>query len=188
VWTLVETSRHEKDGTQDQHGNHASGQKTAAVTSHEIHHVGSRKWLIVRPKRIASTPSSNRPGAGNLILLCLVYCPLKQSAHFGNGENAMARFSQPRSAFGPEALARLKPIFDDVWKELISEGVFELPSFDEGSTRTRLAYKVLTFASTDWTETQMRQLLLRAFRNEVARLRRAKSLGRQSPCAGLIPA
>ena len=82
----------------------------------------------------------------------------------------MARFSQPRSAFGPEALARLKPIFDDVWKELISEGVFELPSFDEGSTRTRLAYKVLTFASTDWTEIQMRQLLLRAFRNEVARL------------------
>ena len=175
--TLVETSRHEKDGTKDQHGNHASGQKTAAVTSHEIHHVGSRKWLIVRPKRIASSPSSNRPVAGNLILLCLVYCPLKQSAHFGNGENAMARFSRPRSAFGPEALARLKPIFDDVWKELISEGVFEVPSFDVGSTRTRLAYKVLTFAATDWTEIQMRQLLLRAFRNEVARIQRAKSLG-----------
>jgi hypothetical protein len=52
----------------------------------------------------------------------------------------MARFSQPRSAFGPEALAQLKPIFDDVWKELVSEGVFELPAFDEeGSTRTRLA-------------------------------------------------
>ena len=100
----------------------------------------------------------------------------------------MARFSKPRSAFGPEALARLKPIFDDVWKELISEGVFEVPSFDEGSTRTRLAYKVLTFASTDWTELQMRQLLLRAFRNEVARLRRAKSLRHQSLCAGLIPA
>jgi hypothetical protein len=33
----------------------------------------------------------------------------------------MARFSQPRSAFGPEALAQLKPIFDDVWKELVSE-------------------------------------------------------------------
>ena len=93
----------------------------------------------------------------------------------------MARFSQSRSAFGPEALARLKPIFDDVWKELNSEGVFELPSFDEGSTRTRLAYKVLTFASTDWTEIQMRQLLLRAFRNEVARLQRAKSLGLGPP-------
>ena len=87
------------------------------------------------------------------------------------------------TAIGPEALARLKPIFDDVWKELISEGVFELPSFDEGSTRTRLAYKVLTFASTDWTEIQMRQLLLRAFRNEVARLQRAKSLG---PRAAII--
>src|SRR6476660_543252 len=58
---LVETPRHEKDDTQDQYGDHASGQKTAAVTSHEIHHVGSRKWLILRPKRIASIPSSNRP-------------------------------------------------------------------------------------------------------------------------------
>jgi hypothetical protein len=61
VLTLVETPRHEKDDTQDQYGDHASGQKTAAVTSHEIHHVGSRKWLILRPKRIASIPSSNRP-------------------------------------------------------------------------------------------------------------------------------
>jgi hypothetical protein len=89
----------------------------------------------------------------------------------------MARFSQPRSAFGPEALAQLKPIFDDVWKELVSAGVFELPTLDEGSTRTRLAYKVLTFANADWTAIQMRQLLLRAFRNEAARLQRAKSLG-----------
>ena len=44
----------------------------------------------------------------------------------------MARFSQPRSAFGPKALAQLKPIFDDVWKELVSEGVFALLDFDEG--------------------------------------------------------
>jgi hypothetical protein len=89
----------------------------------------------------------------------------------------MARFSQPRSAFGPKALARLKPIFDDVWKELGSEGVFALLDVDEESTRTRLAYKVLTFASSDWTEMQMRQLLLRAFRNEAARLERAQTLG-----------
>jgi hypothetical protein len=77
----------------------------------------------------------------------------------------MARFSQPRSAFGPEDLAQLKPIFDDVWKELVSEGVFETSTFDEGSTRTRLAYKALTFASTDWTEIQQG----------------AKSLGRPDP-------
>ena len=93
----------------------------------------------------------------------------------------MARFSQPRSAFGPEDLAQLKPIFDDVWKELVSEGVFETSTFDEGSTPTRLAYKALTFASTDWTEIQMRQLLLRTFRNEAARRQRAKSLGRPDP-------
>jgi hypothetical protein len=92
----------------------------------------------------------------------------------------MARFSQPRSAFGPETLAQLKPIFDDVWKELVSEGVFETSTF-EGSTRTRLAYKALTFASTDWIEIQMRQLLLRTFRNEAARRQRAKSLGRPDP-------
>ena len=89
----------------------------------------------------------------------------------------MARFSQPRSAFGPKALAQLKPNFDDVWKELVSEGVFALLDFDEESTRTRLAYKALTFASSDWTEMQMRQVLLRAFRNEAARLERAKTLG-----------
>jgi hypothetical protein len=93
----------------------------------------------------------------------------------------MARFSQPRSAFGPEALAQLTPIFDDVWKELVSEGVLETSTFDEESTRTRLAYKALTFASTDWTEIQMRQLLLRTFRNEAARRQRAKSLGRPDP-------
>ena len=89
----------------------------------------------------------------------------------------MAKFSQPRSAFSPDALTQLKPIFDDVWKELVSEGIFETSTFDERNMRTRLAYKVLTFASTDWTEIQMRHLLLRAFRNEAARLQRAKSLG-----------
>jgi hypothetical protein len=47
----------------------------------------------------------------------------------------MARFSQPRSAFGPEALAQLTPIFDDVWKELVSEDVLETSTFDEESTR-----------------------------------------------------
>ena len=89
----------------------------------------------------------------------------------------MARFSRPRSAFGPRGLGPTKAIFDDVWKELVGEGVFELPALDEGSTRTRLAYKVLTFANAEWTEIQMRQLLLRAFRNEAVRLRRIKSLG-----------
>jgi len=83
----------------------------------------------------------------------------------------MLRSFHPRSAFGPEALAQLKPIFDEVWQELVSEGI----TFDVESTRTRLAYKVLSFASTNWTEMQMRQLLLRAFRNEAARLRRPTS-------------
>ena len=92
----------------------------------------------------------------------------------------MARFSQPRSAFGPEGW-RSKPIFDDVWKELVSEGVFETSTFDERNTRTRLAYKALTFASTDWTEIQMRQLLLRTFRNEAARRQKARVWGLGPP-------
>jgi hypothetical protein len=93
-------------------------------------------------------------------------------AAFENGEKAMVRSLHPRSAFGPEVLAQLKPIFDEVWKELVSEGIFEPPAFDVESTRTRLAYKVLSFAST-WTDMQISQLLLRAFRNEAARLRRS---------------
>ena len=109
--------------------------------------------------------------------MCLVYCPLKQWARFGNGEKCYGEVLTTAIGFRPRGFGATKTHFDDVWKELISEGVFELPSFDEGSTRTRLAYKVLTFASADWTEIQMRQLLLRAFRNEVARLKRAKSLG-----------
>jgi hypothetical protein len=36
-------------------------------------------------------------------------------------------------------------------------------TFDDGNTRTRLVYKVLMFASTDWTEIQMRQLLFGRF-------------------------
>jgi len=60
VLPLVETPRHEKDGTQDQYGDHASRQKTAAVTSHEMHHVDSRKWPDRKPKRMVSCPSSNR--------------------------------------------------------------------------------------------------------------------------------
>ena len=93
----------------------------------------------------------------------------------------MARSLHPRSAFGPEALAQLNLIYDEVWKELISEGIFsegifEPPASDEGKTRTRLAYKVLTFASANWTEIQIRQLLVRAFRNEAARLQRTKHL------------
>jgi hypothetical protein len=62
VLTLVETPRHEKDGTQDQHGDHASGQKTAAVTSYEMHHVGSRKQLF-RKSRLAAKTAASLAGA-----------------------------------------------------------------------------------------------------------------------------
>jgi hypothetical protein len=122
VLTLVETSRHQKDGTQNQHGNHASGQKTATVASHEIHHEGSRKWPILRPKRIASRPSSNRAlSARNLIPLFLVNRPLEQSGT-STTEKCYGEVLTTAIGFRPRG-AQLKPIFDDVWKELVSEGV-----------------------------------------------------------------
>ena len=79
----------------------------------------------------------------------------------------MARFSQPRSAFDPEALAQLKPIFDDVWKELVSAGVFELPTLDEGSTRparlppTKLSQNLSGRLRTKWVGVRTDEVLFR---------------------------
>jgi len=100
---LVETPRHEKDDTQDQYGDHASGQKTAAATSHEIHHVGSRKWLILRPKRIASIPSSNRPRThgGAAIVSIPRYAPTHRFLDLGELRSIGTRCWYVRGARSP---------------------------------------------------------------------------------------
>jgi hypothetical protein len=77
-------------------------------------------------------------------------------------------------AFSPDALAKLQTTFDDIWTELTHEGIFR--DSDKEKIRTRLAKKVLTFPSANWTEAQMRELLVREFRNEAARIERAKDL------------
>jgi hypothetical protein len=78
----------------------------------------------------------------------------------------MSTSLRPRNAFAPDALAKLSVMVDDAWNELSSEG---------GATqaaRIWLAKKIFALARYPWTEIQMKQLLLRAFRNETTRLRR----------------
>ena len=71
-----------------------------------------------------------------------------------------------RVAFNPEVLAVCDQIFEEVLKELL-EGAVSVPSISEVSRmRTRVAQKVLAIASSGWTDIQIKQLLLRTFRNE----------------------
>jgi hypothetical protein len=74
-------------------------------------------------------------------------------------------FDKERSAFGPEALSRFTHILDEVSGDLIGDGVpAELVRSNE--MRTRLAQRLLGFARFWWTDTQIKQLLLRKLRNE----------------------
>jgi hypothetical protein len=86
----------------------------------------------------------------------------------------MDTFRKPQSAFRPETLSAFDMVFDEVWHELLADGTFQ--PLDTSRTRTRLAQKVLAFASYGWTEIQIKQLLLRAFRNEAARQHRIRRL------------
>ena len=83
----------------------------------------------------------------------------------------MASSVRPRCSFTPEALIKFSVVFDDVWKELAKEGLFA-PSMDERAARTRLAKKVFSLARSPWTDIQIKQLLVRAFRNDSARAQR----------------
>jgi hypothetical protein len=74
---------------------------------------------------------------------------------------------------GPEALSEFYAIFDEVWKQLLDEGL--VSGFDTEQVRTRLAKKVLAFAfRSRWSHVQITQLVIRAFRNEVARQHRPR--------------
>lgn len=84
---------------------------------------------------------------------------------------------------GPEALSEFYAIFDEVWKQLLDEGV--VYGFDTEQVRTRLAKKVLAFTfPSRWSDVQIKQLVIRAFRNEVARRHRPK---RPQPVAVCAP-
>ena len=72
-----------------------------------------------------------------------------------------------RSAFGPEALSRFTQILEEVTLDLIGDGVpVELMRSKE--MRSRLAQQLLAFAGSWWTDTQIKQLLLRTSRNRTS--------------------
>ena len=75
-------------------------------------------------------------------------------------------FDRARIAFGPEALSRFTQIIEEVTVDLVDDG---LPAelMRSGEMRTRLAQRLLSFAHSWWTDTQIKQLLLRALRNEM---------------------
>ena len=67
-----------------------------------------------------------------------------------------------RCGFSPEALAALDRTIDDVYRELVDDGVA-----DDRTLRTRLARKLIAFACNGRGDLQAKQLLLRTFRNEI---------------------
>jgi hypothetical protein len=66
-----------------------------------------------------------------------------------------------RCGFSPEALQALEQTIEDVWNELAAEGMA-----DDRTLRTRLAQKLIAFASHGRADAQAKELLLRTFRNE----------------------
>jgi hypothetical protein len=84
---------------------------------------------------------------------------------------------EPRTAFGPESLTRFSRILEEVMVDLIGDGI---PAVVVRSieTRTRLSHMLLGFARSWWTDTQIKQLLLRALRNEISARKYATASGR----------
>jgi hypothetical protein len=71
-----------------------------------------------------------------------------------------------RSAFTPDALAAFDHTMDEVWTELLADGLPSPSNFDAGETRARVAQKLIAFASSGWSAIQIEQLILRTLRNE----------------------
>jgi hypothetical protein len=69
-----------------------------------------------------------------------------------------------RIAFGPKALSRFTNIIKEVAMELSDEGVV----LRSNEMRTSLAQRLFGLARFWWTDTQIKQPLLRALRNEVS--------------------
>ena len=72
----------------------------------------------------------------------------------------------PRFAFTPEALSTFEQTMDEVWKELRADDSISPLRRDARQLRTKLARKLIAFASSGWSPVQIKQLLLRALRNE----------------------
>ena len=76
-------------------------------------------------------------------------------------------FIRGRIAFGPEALSRFTQIIEEVSSELVGDGV-PAAQVRSAEMRTRLAQGLLGLARSWWTDTQIKQLLLRTLRNEAS--------------------
>ena len=76
-------------------------------------------------------------------------------------------FIRGRIAFGPEALSRFTQIIQEVSSELVGDGV-PAAQVRSAEMRTRLARRLLGLARFWWTDTQIKQLLLRTLRNEAS--------------------
>ena len=76
-------------------------------------------------------------------------------------------FIRGRIAFGPEALSRFTQIIEEVSSELVGDGV-PAAQVRSAEMRTRLARRLLGLARLWWTDTQIKQLLLRTLRNEAS--------------------
>jgi hypothetical protein len=94
----------------------------------------------------------------------------------------MARLGTSRRSFNPEALNQIALIVDDVLKELAQEGAdsASLNTVNTVARRNYVARKVFQLAQAKWTAIQIKQLLLRAVRNEIS-LRRRKDRARRLP-------
>ena len=78
--------------------------------------------------------------------------------------------NRARIAFGPEALSRFNLIIEEVSLNLVDDGLAaELVKSDE--MRRKLAKRLLGFARLWWTDTQIKQLLLRTLRNQFSAAR-----------------
>ena len=72
-----------------------------------------------------------------------------------------------RIAFSPEALSRFNQIIEEVSLNLVDDGLAaELVRSDQ--MRRKLAKRLLGFARLWWTDTQIKQLLLRTLRNQIS--------------------
>jgi hypothetical protein len=81
-----------------------------------------------------------------------------------------------RIAFGPAALSRFTQIIEEVTVELVGDGLAaELVRSDE--MRRKLAQRLIDFTSHWWTDTQIKQLLLRTVRNQISVSQRAAAAG-----------
>jgi hypothetical protein len=83
----------------------------------------------------------------------------------------MTAIGPRRAAFTPEVLAIFDHTMDEVWEELLADHVFSCLVLEEDLMRARVAQKLITFASSGRTDSQIKQLLLRKFHNEVSAAR-----------------